>query len=622
MEDGNGIRTKYDYDAADRRLANLKAGSFQNLSYIYDEVGNITDLLNEVPVPPSSGIGGPVTQHFDYDGLYRLTNASGNWTTPGGKTSSYTLAMDYDRIHNIKNKNQEHTLSSSPNNEIVQKETTYTFDYAYTGSQPHAPTRIGDRTYTYDANGNQTGWEDVRNGQRRSIVWDEENRIQSISDNGMETTYKYNDTGERVIKRTGQGETAYINQFWTARNRSDSTKHIFVGATRIASKLGSGNENTEPATNAAAAKRAEAASPVTAQQAAEDLQGPSQIPSLPEGVFLYFYHPDHLGSTSYVTDNLGEVFEHVQYFPFGETWAHEDTNVQRTPYLFTSKELDEETQLYYFGARYYDPKTSVWQSADPALPSYLAAKSDGVYNPMSLDSYGYGHRNPLRFVDPEGRQAEETGRNVAETFRQIENELEYAEYERHFKLNPRARLAKARKLAQQLPADPTDAEIEPVLKMYENVTFDAKTEKMLGQMHPQARRRARAHIHLLRRFGVKTDIRDAYRTYERQDGIYAQGRTKPGKIVTTVRGGESFHNFGLAYDLTLGKQSDYGLAASLGKGLGFEWGGDWTDFVDIGHFQFTGGLDKDTIRTRWNVGMDVFKPVHTMLYVEPWRPEL
>ncbi|WP_414709498.1 RHS repeat domain-containing protein [Ramlibacter sp.] len=44
----------------------------------------------------------------------------------------------------------------------------------------------------------------------------------------------------------------------------------------------------------------------------------------------------------------------MEYFPFGETWVEESSNTQRTPYLFTAKELDEETGLYYFGARYYD----------------------------------------------------------------------------------------------------------------------------------------------------------------------------------------------------------------------------------------------------------------------------
>ena len=75
--------------------------------------------------------------------------------------------------------------------------------------------------------------------------------------------------------------------------------------------------------------------------------------------FLYFYHPDQVGSTSYVTDGSGEVYEHLEYFSFGETFVQEHSNTDRIPYLFNGKELDEETGLYYYGARYYDPRTSI-----------------------------------------------------------------------------------------------------------------------------------------------------------------------------------------------------------------------------------------------------------------------
>ena len=121
---------------------------------------------------------------------------------------------------------------------------------------------------------------------------------------------------------------------------------------------------------------------------------------------LYFYHPDHLGSSSYVTDLNGKLYEHLQYFPFGESWVEQNSNVQRTPYLFTAKELDEETKLYYFGARYYDPRTSVWQSSDPVLGDYLnGQRNNGVYNSQNLGLYSYGLLNPLRVIDPDGLQA-------------------------------------------------------------------------------------------------------------------------------------------------------------------------------------------------------------------------
>jgi RHS repeat-associated protein len=108
--------------------------------------------------------------------------------------------------------------------------------------------------------------------------------------------------------------------------------------------------------------------------------------------FRYFYHPDHLGSTSYVTDASGEVFQHLEYFAFGETFVEEHSNTDRTPFLFNGKELDEETGLYYYGARYYDPRTSIFESVDP----------DAEKNP-SMSSFAYAANNPIRFIDVLGK---------------------------------------------------------------------------------------------------------------------------------------------------------------------------------------------------------------------------
>ena len=108
--------------------------------------------------------------------------------------------------------------------------------------------------------------------------------------------------------------------------------------------------------------------------------------------FQYFYHPDHLGSSSYITDASGEVYQHLEYFAFGETFVEEHSNTHRTPYLFNGKELDEETGLYYYGARYYDARTSIWLAVDP-----LAEKYPG-WSP-----YNYTMNNPINLIDPDGR---------------------------------------------------------------------------------------------------------------------------------------------------------------------------------------------------------------------------
>ena len=312
---------------------------------------------------------------FDDDDLYRLTQASGTYDFMPGKRRSYALEMAYDTIHNITVKQQSDLITQPSGTPITQKKTSYVFAYAY-GAKPHAPTHIGDRAYTYDANGNQTGWTHDQNGTRRTIVWDEENRIQSLFDNGHEKTYKYDDQGQRIIKRGPQGETVYVNQFFTSRPGATGTKHIYAGTSRIASKLMRQNApNANPAGKTPFEKD------------------------------LYFYHPDHLGTSNYITDLNAKLYEHLEYFPFGEAWVEENSNTQRTPYLFTAKELDEETGLYYFGARYYDPRTSVWQSADPALNRYIEGmgSGDGVFTPPNINLYGYVHQRPLGAIDPNGK---------------------------------------------------------------------------------------------------------------------------------------------------------------------------------------------------------------------------
>lgn len=109
--------------------------------------------------------------------------------------------------------------------------------------------------------------------------------------------------------------------------------------------------------------------------------------------YSYYIHSDHLGSTSYITDSDGEVSQHVEYVPFGEVFIEELSSSAKlnTPYLFNGKELDEETGLYYYGARYYDPRISLWLSTDPIKLKY-----------PNVSTYCYTFNNPIKFIDLEG----------------------------------------------------------------------------------------------------------------------------------------------------------------------------------------------------------------------------
>ena len=106
----------------------------------------------------------------------------------------------------------------------------------------------------------------------------------------------------------------------------------------------------------------------------------------------FYYHPDHLGSSSYITNLDGEVVQHIEYVPFGEVFVEERNNIWNTPYLFNAKEFDEETGLYYYGARYYEPRLSLWISTDPMQEKY-----------PNVSGYVYCLNNPILFKDPDGK---------------------------------------------------------------------------------------------------------------------------------------------------------------------------------------------------------------------------
>ena len=107
----------------------------------------------------------------------------------------------------------------------------------------------------------------------------------------------------------------------------------------------------------------------------------------------FYYHPDHLGSSSYITNLDGEVVQHIEYVPFGEVFVEERNNIWNTPYLFNAKEFDEETGLYYYGARYYEPKVSLWISVDKLSEEDL-----------KISSYCYTDNNPIKYLDPDGNK--------------------------------------------------------------------------------------------------------------------------------------------------------------------------------------------------------------------------
>ncbi len=106
----------------------------------------------------------------------------------------------------------------------------------------------------------------------------------------------------------------------------------------------------------------------------------------------FFYHSDHLGSTSYITDDKANITQYDAYLPYGELLVDEHSSTEELPYKFNGKQFDEETGLYYYGARYMNPVTSLWYGVDPLAEKYFMT-----------GAYVYCGDNPIVLKDPDGR---------------------------------------------------------------------------------------------------------------------------------------------------------------------------------------------------------------------------
>jgi len=133
----------------------------------------------------------------------------------------------------------------------------------------------------------------------------------------------------------------------------------------------------------------------------------------------------------------------------------------------------------------------------------------------------------------------------------------------------------------------------------------AKAEDRLSKIHPTLADKARQLIAKAHAEGIDLVVTQGLRTIAEQNALYAQGRTAPGKIVTKAKGGSSYHNFGLAFDIAV-RNADgsidwdtaklYSRVGQLGKSIGLEWGDDFKSIKDTPHFQLTFGLTLSQLR--------------------------
>ncbi|MHA6482929.1 M15 family metallopeptidase [Paenibacillus sp. strain BS8-2] len=138
------------------------------------------------------------------------------------------------------------------------------------------------------------------------------------------------------------------------------------------------------------------------------------------------------------------------------------------------------------------------------------------------------------------------------------------------------------------------------------VPFLRKPAPPITELHPIVKQKTDQLVESAAKLGITIVITDSFRSHDEQDKLYAQGRTGKGPIVTQVRGGGSYHNYGLAVDFAIrtkkgsivwdmeldgnrNGKSDWHEVVAVAKNLGFSWGGDWKSFKDYPHLQMDFG---------------------------------
>lgn len=138
---------------------------------------------------------------------------------------------------------------------------------------------------------------------------------------------------------------------------------------------------------------------------------------------------------------------------------------------------------------------------------------------------------------------------------------------------------------------------------------DESSEKVVQKLHPKIRDKAREFIVKAEQQGIILRITSGLRTWEEQDALYDQGRTKPGNVVTNAKGGSSNHNYGLAFDVVPiengnvnWNSKNWNKIGQIGKSVGFDWGGDWSGFVDKPHFEMLFGNNVSSLKKMYLAG--------------------
>jgi len=415
----NGAGTTYEYDDQTFRLIHLKttrppalnglasqifknAATVQDLRHTYDPAGNITRIGDGalLMIAHDNQQVAPVCD-YTYDAIYRLIEVKGrehigqtvfNFDPPNGNFRDYPfagLSANPNDLQALRNYTEQYHYDAVGNFEKLIHQFangSWTRAYAYNeasliDSATHRSNRLSTttvsppaETYAYDAHGNMTQMPHLT-----LMQWDFKNQLRTTSRQVVNATplpvrvpettfYVYDASGQRVRKVTER------------QNGTRKDERIFLTGFEI---------YREYSGNGAAVKLARETLHVTDDKQRIAFVETQREPT--EGQPLIRYQlGNHLGSASLELDDQAKIISYEEYTPYGSTSYQAVRSQTEAPkrYRYTGKERDEESGLYYHGARYYAPWLGRWASCDPV---------------MNTNLFVYANNNPIVLMDPNGR---------------------------------------------------------------------------------------------------------------------------------------------------------------------------------------------------------------------------
>lgn len=333
------ISSEYQYDDLSRRTL-LTYGNDANIVYSYDLGNRLKRLTNNINETEAIDFN-----YADYDKLGNRKSCKIN--------DANTQVYDYDKLYQLvyvdyNDGNETWYYYDKLGNRTLM--TYNTTDTIYDSNTLNQYVTVSGTSYEYDKNGNLT-YDGVQ-----SYAYDCENRLLTV-DAGSTASYKYDFAGRRIAKTAGGVTTTYLYD-------GDSVIAEYQGTTCVRKYIfGPGID--EPIAMIA-------------------------------GANTYYYYFDGLGSVVALSDDSGNIVEKYEYDVFGKpTILSPDDELRETSaygnrFMFTGREYDSETGLYYYRARYYRPEIGRFLQTDPI--GYTA----------SLNLYAYVGNNPIMRVDPLG----------------------------------------------------------------------------------------------------------------------------------------------------------------------------------------------------------------------------